>query len=52
MSKGSMGTLEEYLERNRLPFRWDNHEYGNGDNCHSFIPLEELRHLTPLEELL
>lgn len=51
-AKGTLGTLEYYLKRDKLPFRYDKYDYGDGENCHSHLHLSEFTHLTKLERAL
>lgn len=50
--EGSLGPLGKYIEVNRLPFRWDDYNYRDNENCHSHVNLDMIRLLTPLEKLL
>jgi hypothetical protein len=53
LAEGTLGKLQDYLKRRELPFRWDDYDYGDNErNCHSHIHINDIRHLTPLEEAM
>lgn len=51
-AKGNLGDLADYINIDRLPFRYDNFNYGKGINCHSHFKLNSFQKLTKLERAL